>query len=455
LPAATEGWAPYVPQRACDYHDRPGVLAFERLVLATYPSTGSYGTLVTCAAEGMTSEHSDGRAWDWKVTASGPEASALIGWLLADDGAMARRLGIMYIIRDGKIWGSYRPDDGWRNYPCSGDTGCHRNHVHFSFSWAGAEKRTSYWTRHVASDDYGPCRLPGRMFAPSYSGPRSSPCPAVSTLAPSDALVHRVQKASHTRLSSGSRGSAVKALQEALGGLDADGVYGAATTDRVTALQRRSGLADSGAVDAATWSALLSQLTGGKVSGSGAASGGSGTSGATRQPADPLASYVHTPLRKGSRGTAVKALQRRLHLAADGIFGPQTAGAVRRFQKAHHLGVDGVVGAQTWAALIAAGPAAPSGKTKPPKSDPPKSDPPTTKPPKHHPTSSGLERYSHTLLRQGSRGAAVKALQRRLHVAADGIFGPQTAGAVRRFQRAHHLGVDAIVGPQTWKALGA
>ena len=56
-------------------------------------------------------------------------------------------------------------------------------------------------------------------------------------------------------------------------------------------------------------------------------------------------------------------------------------------------------------------------------------------------------------LRQGSRGDAVKDLQTRLGITADGIFGTQTAAAVRDFQSKAGIGVDAIVGPQTWGAL--
>jgi cell wall-associated NlpC family hydrolase len=57
-------------------------------------------------------------------------------------------------------------------------------------------------------------------------------------------------------------------------------------------------------------------------------------------------------------------------------------------------------------------------------------------------------------LKQGDRGAAVRRLQRRLRLPADGIFGPRTARAVRRFQRRRGLTVDGIVGPATWRALG-
>ena len=57
------------------------------------------------------------------------------------------------------------------------------------------------------------------------------------------------------------------------------------------------------------------------------------------------------------------------------------------------------------------------------------------------------------LLKQGSRGAAVRALQSKLGVTADGIFGPNTRQAVIGFQRKHSLSPDGIVGENTWAAL--
>jgi hypothetical protein len=64
-------------------------------------------------------------------------------------------------------------------------------------------------------------------------------------------------------------------------------------------------------------------------------------------------------LRRGSRGTAVSALQRDLaalgyDLAMDGAFGPQTAGAVRRFQTDRGLAADGIAGPRTLATLARA-----------------------------------------------------------------------------------------------------
>jgi peptidoglycan hydrolase-like protein with peptidoglycan-binding domain len=58
------------------------------------------------------------------------------------------------------------------------------------------------------------------------------------------------------------------------------------------------------------------------------------------------------------------------------------------------------------------------------------------------------------VLRAGSSGEAVAALQRKLGIAADGVFGRQTRVAVRRFQRRQGLTVDGIAGPQTLAALG-
>lgn len=60
----------------------------------------------------------------------------------------------------------------------------------------------------------------------------------------------------------------------------------------------------------------------------------------------------------------------------------------------------------------------------------------------------------HPTLKVGSNGAAVKELQQKLKITADGIFGKGTAGAVKKFQKAHGLVADGIVGPMTWKALG-
>ncbi len=65
-----------------------------------------------------------------------------------------------------------------------------------------------------------------------------------------------------------------------------------------------------------------------------------------------LAQDAATPLAPGVQSTdAVRALQQKLGVSADGVYGPKTRAAVKRFQRAHGLAADGVAGPQTLAAL--------------------------------------------------------------------------------------------------------
>jgi murein DD-endopeptidase MepM/ murein hydrolase activator NlpD len=66
----------------------------------------------------------------------------------------------------------------------------------------------------------------------------------------------------------------------------------------------------------------------------------------------------------------------------------------------------------------------------------------------------GKMAYPGKYLKVGSKGAAVKYLQSKLGLEADGIFGPATNKAVKSLQGKHGLTADGIVGPKTWKVLG-
>jgi lysozyme family protein len=64
------------------------------------------------------------------------------------------------------------------------------------------------------------------------------------------------------------------------------------------------------------------------------------------------------------------------------------------------------------------------------------------------------------MLRSGSHGDAVLALQKRLMAMGinpgpiDGAFGPKTHDAVERYQEQKGLQVDGIAGPETFASLG-
>lgn len=56
-------------------------------------------------------------------------------------------------------------------------------------------------------------------------------------------------------------------------------------------------------------------------------------------------------------------------------------------------------------------------------------------------------------LRLGSRGPAVRDLQRGLGILADGVFGPVTQAAVNRFKARHGLPQDDVAGHRVWQLL--
>lgn len=353
----------YVPANSCDSSAKPGVLRFASLIQSTYAGTGSYGISSSCASEGGISEHTQGRAWDWKVSVSSPaqvaQVQALFAWLLAPDAqgrpaANARRTGVMYIIWNKQIFGLYRPGDGWRPYSCSGVTACHQDHVHFSFTWAGARAATSYWSGHVAPTDYGPCTGPGQMFALPVAVARAAPCPARTYVAATSPVVTGLQTSPSTVLAPGATGTAVAAVQRALGGTTPDGDFGPATSDLVTTFQERRGLPATGIVNVATRSSLIDYVSGGTATLTPAPVVPPPAPHAPpAPPAPPAPRYAGVVLRLGTSGPAVAALQKYLHVRPDGWYGPPTLSALLAFKRAHHLPLTTVVDRATWVALAA------------------------------------------------------------------------------------------------------
>ncbi|HEX6246486.1 MAG TPA: hypothetical protein VFZ64_01330 [Nocardioidaceae bacterium] len=161
--ATIEDYAGYDGQSTCASEVLPGTAFLLRHLVRTHPGTRSSSLLRSCSGT-STSEHKDGRALDWGVDAAVPEErEAAYAWLrkiFATDKqgnrhALARRMGIMYVIWDDHIYSAYGRDGAFtkRLYTsceplsdCS-KTARHRDHVHVSLSRAGAAAQTSFYRR--------------------------------------------------------------------------------------------------------------------------------------------------------------------------------------------------------------------------------------------------------------------------------------------------------------------
>ena len=168
LPVAIEQYAEYEGQTLCTPATKRGSQKLVNLIRATY-GNNDIGVGRACS-DGGQSEHKEGRAIDWMIDTSSATARAnaqsFLTWLLATDkagnmNAMARRIGIMYIGWNNKMWSAYDPRPGWtdlkgcsiagsaKNKSSAYNTYCHRDHIHLSLSWDGAQGATSFWTGRV------------------------------------------------------------------------------------------------------------------------------------------------------------------------------------------------------------------------------------------------------------------------------------------------------------------
>ncbi len=158
-----------------------------------------------------------------------------------------------------------------------------------------------------------------------------------------------------------------------------------------------------------------------------------------------------TILKKGSSGSKVRALQKRLIAAgfslpkygADGSYGDETVQAVKALQKNAGIAEDGIYGPATEKALAAI-----EAKKKKPSSSGKKSS---------YPLPSGIYKVKSPLM----KGTGVRQIQEALAAlyfypdkgaknnGIDGYYGPKTANAVKRFQLMYGLSADGIYGPKT------
>jgi hypothetical protein len=168
IQVSPEDYSPRTPPVMCERSAKPGVVLFRKLVLESLGGR-DLGICRDCAGA-PSSDHHEGRAWDWGMDAGNPGEAArvhqLIQWLLAsspegEPHENFRRLGLRYVIWDRQIWASTTKE--WRPYT---GRSAHAEHVHFSFSWPGARAETSFydWLRGGSLPPPGGPRPFGMLF---------------------------------------------------------------------------------------------------------------------------------------------------------------------------------------------------------------------------------------------------------------------------------------------------
>ncbi len=372
-PTVLDPIPPYVGQNTCDPVVQPGVKAFADLLLDHYGRGKSLGIVRSCAIGGE-SEHKEGRAFDWGLNAFNAAdkaaAESFTTWLAAGNAENARRVGIMYVIWNRRIWSAARAGEGWRPY--SGAS-AHTDHAHISFSWPGAKQETSFWTGKTSLLDFGPCARYAGHPAPLRTGPNLHPCP------PALASPVVVDKPMFWY---GASSVSIKLAQARLG-LPLDGSFGSRTRQAVLDYQRSNGLPITGALDPVTWAKLVPATVVKRVVPTPTPT--PTTTPTTPKPtpkptptpktkptpkvtpkpkpkpkpapkpaASPLRKYKSSAFRVGSRGAGVRELQKALRLSAryrTGYFGTLTQTAVKRFQTRSHLRATGRMDRRTWDAL--------------------------------------------------------------------------------------------------------
>ena len=162
-----EDYAPYQPQTRCSPSAKLGTKMMGRWIVNHYD--GGFGPISRACKGGGTSEHKEGRAFDWTLDATKAADRARAAKLMErlfqerQDGeahVLARRMGIMYIIWNDHIYSAYNQFER-RDYlssSCKTRRTCsktlrHRDHMHISITRQAARAETSFYVPRLPADD--------------------------------------------------------------------------------------------------------------------------------------------------------------------------------------------------------------------------------------------------------------------------------------------------------------
>jgi hypothetical protein len=159
-----EDYARYEGQTTCVERAQPGTRKLAGWINRRFGGGKAVASLRSCP--GGTSEHKDGRAFDWTLDATRKRdrrvARSFLRRVLASDRqdrphALARRMGIMYVIWNDQMWSSWDRFDpeAYLSSSCRSRKRCsktlrHRDHLHVSLSKPGARARTSWYDGRVS-----------------------------------------------------------------------------------------------------------------------------------------------------------------------------------------------------------------------------------------------------------------------------------------------------------------
>ena len=158
-----EDYASYQPQTKCSPKAKPGTRSLGEWLVAR--QGGGFGGISRPCRYGGTSEHKEGRAFDWRLDATRKadrqRAAAFLALVRKTDqagntDARARRMGIMYLIWNDHMysaWNGFERDD-YLSSSCKTTKKCsttlrHRDHMHISLSRRGGRGATSWYAGKV------------------------------------------------------------------------------------------------------------------------------------------------------------------------------------------------------------------------------------------------------------------------------------------------------------------